>query len=244
LDASKRATPDFGIVELITKELMGEYWIPYDVLEDNIERGNFEDTLMRLFVERVGLDMEELFLLGDTDNTGDDLLSVTDGILTLVSPSKVIDCSAYTNVDKSLFKAGIQNMSTKYLRARNLLRFFTSHHAETEYRDSLADRSTALGDEKTTGFTPTKSFGVPVIPAALMPENKVLLTDPQNLILGVQRQIMIETDRDIRRRVLVVVCTMRVDIQIERSDACVVMENFTDSGLPTTSTTTTTTTAP
>jgi hypothetical protein len=89
------------------------------------------------------------------------------------------------------------------------MRFYVSPHAEIEYADSLANRETPFGDSKVTGWTPNYSFGVPVKAAALMPDENYILTWPKNMILGVQRKIMIETDRDIRARVLIVVLTLR-----------------------------------
>jgi hypothetical protein len=73
----------------------------------------------------------------------------------------------------------------------------------------------------------------------MMPDNKTFLSYPKNIIWGIQRDIMIETDKDIRRRVLIIVLTMRCDVKIEEPQACVVVENFTDAGLPSTTTTTT-----
>jgi hypothetical protein len=49
----------------------------------------------------------------------------------------------------------------------------------------------------------------------------MLFTFPKNLIFGVQRDIMIETDKDIRSRVLIIVLTMRIALQIEEADAAV-----------------------
>ncbi len=128
-------------------------------------------------------------------------------------------------------------MPTKYLRNVSLMRYYSSHHVETEYRDSLASRETVLGDEKVTGRNPCFAYGVPLVPCALMPNNKLILTYPDNIVWGVQRDIMIETDRDIRARVLIIVLTLRVDVKLEQPDACVVVENFTDAGIPATTTT-------
>ena len=236
LDTDDRAKPDLGMIELETKEIIAEVWIPYDVLEDNIERGTLEDTIIKKIAERTSLDLEELIILGD-NNSGDSYLALMDGIIELTPTSNVVDASALTNITKSVFKAGIQYMPTKYLRNVSMMRYYTSHHVETEYRDSLADRATVLGDSKITGRTPCYAYGVPIAPCALMPNNKIALTYPNNIVWGVQRDIMIETDKDIRRRVLIIVLTLRCDVKLEQPDACVVVENFSDTGLPTTSTT-------
>lgn len=230
-----RSKPDLGLIEMETDEVIAEVWIPYDVLEDNIERGGLEDTIMQILTERVSLDLEELIILGNTAS-GDAFLALKDGILEQVPTANVVDGSAITDIDKALFKAAIQRMPTKYLRNRAAMRHFVSHHVEMEYRDSIATRATSLGDEKVSTFTPMFAYGTPVLPVALMPGNVLYLTWPQNIIWGVQRQIMIETDRDIRRRVMIIVVTLRVDVKVEEPDATVKVEGFTDAGFSLSST--------
>jgi len=237
LAASKRAKPTTDKVSLATKEIIAEVHIPYDVLEDNIERGRLEDTIMSLISERASLDLEELLLLGGTDDT-DDYLELCDGML-VQATSHVVDYSAtMPQITKEVFKAGIKAMPNKYLRNRPTMRFYTSPDAQVEYIDSIADRETALGDSriKDKKFYPRQevAYGVPVVPAALMPNTNYLFTFPKNLILGVQRQIMIETDRDIRARVLIVVLTLRVDIKYEEEDAVVKCLGLNPNDLTTT----------
>jgi len=77
------------------------------------------------------------------------------------------------------------------------------------------------GDDYYLNRPTVSAFGVPIVPAALMPNDEILFTYPQNLIFGVQRDIMIETDKDITSRVLIVVLTMRIAIQAEEADAIV-----------------------
>jgi len=240
LAAGNRSKPATEKVTLSTKEVIAEVHIPYDVLEDNIERGALETTIMQLIAERASLDIEELILLGDT-GSGDEFLAMVNGLL-VQSTSHVVDFSA-TNpaVSKTIFKNGVKAMPNKYLRNRSAMRFYVSPDAETEYADSLANRETPFGDSKITGWTPNYAYGVPVTPVALMPNNQYLFTYPNNVILGIQRSVMIEADRDIRARVLVVVLTMRLDIKFEEEDAVVKCTGFNSSG--STSTTTTTTAA-
>jgi len=54
----------------------------------------------------------------------------------------------------------------------------------------------------------------------------MLFTFPKNIIFGVQRDIMIETDKDIRSRMLIIVLTMRSAINIEESEAAVRINNI------------------
>ena len=236
LAPSRRSRPDLGMIELETEEIIAEVWLPYDVLEDNIERGGLESTIMSMIAERTALDLEEMLFLGDTTSS-DNYLALCDGAIALTPTGRTVDGSGISAVDKDLFKTAMQSMPTKYLRNRSAMKYFVSHHVEMEYRDSIASRATSLGDEKISKFTPMFAYGTPVEAAAMMPDNKLLLTHPKNLIWGIQRQIMIETDKDIRRRVLIIVLTLRCDIKMEEPQASVVVENFTDAGLPSTTTT-------
>lgn len=238
LTANQRSKPVTDQVTLTTKEIIAEVHIPYDVLEDNIERGVLEDTIMSLITERAAFDLEELIILGNTASA-DTYMALANGVLKQAT-SHIVDYSAApVAISKTIFKAGIKAMPNKYLRNRSAMRFFTSPHTDIEYADSLAGRETTLGDGKVTGWSPNYAYGVPLEPAALMPNWNYIFTFPKNFIFGVQRDIMIETDRDIRARVLIVVLTLRIDIKFEEEDAVVKCQGLE----PDTTTTSTTTTA-
>lgn len=234
LDSGERASPTTDKVELFTKEVMAEIHIPYDVLEDNIERGALEDTIMALIAERASLDIEELAIQGVYDVSPSNVLELMDGILEL-SHSHRVEYLTPTEITKAVFKAGIKAMPNVYMRNRAAMKFYVSPQAEIEWQDSIANRLTTLGDGRVIGWQPTPAYGIPVVPAALMPDENYLLTYPKNIILGVQRQIMIETDRDIRTRVLIVVLTMRLALQFEEEQAVVVCSGLNPHGITTTS---------
>lgn len=226
---AERFKPDLSQIALHTEEVMAETHIPYEVLEDNIERGNVRvndgqsagglmDTLITLIGDRVALDLEELGLLGDSDSV-DTYLKLVDGWLKLAA-SHNVDAGGAT-VSKDLVKAGIKAMPDKFLRNRAALRNYVSIDNETEFRDTYANRGTALGDAMLQGNSPVYAFGTQVVGAPMMPANTGLLTNPNNLIFAVQRRIMMEYEKNIRSRVFVIVVTMRVDFAIEDADAAV-----------------------
>ncbi len=219
LAASDRSAPTTDKVTLDTEEVIAEVHIPYDVLEDNIERGNLEDTIMSMIAERASLDLEELIITGDTTSE-DDYLALMNGILKM-SVSHTVDYATPVAVTKTVFKDGTLAMPPKFMRNRAALRFYVSPATEIAYADTLANRWTILGDTKTQEWVPNVAYGIPVVPAALMPDDRYILTYPKNIVMGIQRQIMVETDRDIRARVLIVVLTMRLDIVYETEDAVV-----------------------
>jgi hypothetical protein len=238
LAATDRSKVTTEQITLNTKEVIAEIHLPYDVIEDNIERGNIgqreggsqgdasggiKDTIMTLIAERAALDLEELALLGDT-GSADTYLALADGYL-LKANQHVVDFGGAA-IEKDLFKQGLQALPDQYKRNPKALKNFLATNQEIAYRDYLSDRSTGLGDAQIQGISPVFGFGVPVESASLMPSTKGLLTNPQNLIFGVQRQIHIETEKDIRSRTYIIVLTARVDFQIEEVDALVKYDNI------------------
>lgn len=220
LTANDRSKPTTDQVTLTTKETIAEVHIPYDVIEDNIERGRLEDTMMQLITERASIDIEELIILGNTGSS-DAYLAKLNGVLIQTS-SHVVDYSATpAAITKTVFLAGIKTMPNKYMRNQAAMRFYVSPSTKYEWLDSIADRATPLGDQSNVTMAERPPYGIPIKSAAYMPNNNYILTYPKNLILGVQRRIMIETDRDIRARVLIVVLTMRLDFVYEEEDASV-----------------------
>jgi HK97 family phage major capsid protein len=218
LKADERARPTFDQVQLDAEEVIAEVHVPYDALEDSIEKENLQDTIMDLIAQRASLDLEELLIKGDT-TSNDPYLALFNGALALAG--NTVDGSAYTAIDKTMFKTALQNMPTQYLRNLNTMQFMMSYNNVFEYRDQLADRATGKGDDFYLNRPTVYAFGVPIAPAALMEDTDMLFTFPKNLIFGVQRDIMIETDKDIRSRVLIIVLTMRIALEIEEAEAAV-----------------------
>jgi len=238
LSSGDRVKPDLGQVVLNTTEVMAEIHIPYDVLEDNIEGGNvgvplqsgaggLHQTLVDLIAERAALDLEELGIQGDTAVVGSDAyLGLLNGYLKLSTANVVNVGGAF---DKAAVKSALQTMPTKYLRNRPSLQHFVSVDNETEIRDQYANRQTPMGDQQVQGLLPVSVYGSKVTPVALMPGANGLYTDPTNLIFGIQRNIMIEYDKDIRTREFIVVLTCRVAFAIEEVNAVTKYTGITGS---------------
>jgi len=232
-----RAKPDLGQVQLETHEVIAEVNLPYDVIEDNIEKGNvnvplqtgaggLHQTIVDLIAERAALDLEELAIQGDTTNVGDPYLALNDGYLKQATSNVVNVGGAF---DKAAVKQALKTMPTRYLRNRSAMSHFVSIDNETEIRDQYGARQTALGDAQVQGLLPVYIYGSRVTPVALMLGTSGLFTDPMNLIFGIQRNIMIEYDKDIRARVFIIVLTCRVDFAIEEVNAVVKYTGITGS---------------
>lgn len=218
LAAADRSKVTTSQIELVTKEMMAEVHIPYDVLEDNIEGERFEDHVIRQMAERAALDLEDWFIHADTGDA-DPYLALTDGILKR-AVNNVFDNTG-SGVTPDTFENAMLTMPQQYLANRQNLRHYITVQDEIRYRGNVAKRATGYGDSSLTANNQINAFGVPVTPTPRMDPNQAIFTDPKNLLFGVQRQIGIETDRDIRARMIIIVMTIRADVQIDDLDAIV-----------------------
>jgi hypothetical protein len=233
---SQRVKPDLGQVQVNTSEVIAEVHLPYDVIEDNIEGGNvnvpmqtgaggLHQTIVDLIAERAALDLEELSLAGDT-TSADPYLAMTNGFLKLATANVVNVGGPF---DKGAVKQALKTMPVKYLRDRAALLHLVSTDNETEIRDTYSNRQTAAGDANLQALSPIYVWGSPIVPVALMPGNMGLLVNPNNLIFAIQRNIMIEYDKDIRARNFIIVLTARIGFQVEEVNAITKYTGITGS---------------
>jgi hypothetical protein len=225
LAAAKRTAPTTSKIQLNSKEIMAEVHIHYDVLEDNVEGNNLGATIMAMVMDKVAIDLEELVINGDTTilEVTDDLLCKCDGVLKRASAHVIDNTATPVAVSNAPFVSMLKSMPNKYLRNIKSMRYYTSPHAEIDYANWLGtDRETAYGDQRLIShWGGNAPLGVPLKSCSNIANAKAVFCDPKNIILGIQRNISVETDKDIRSRVLIFVLTLRVDVQIEETDAVV-----------------------
>lgn len=244
LAEDQKAVPTTSTIQLNTKEVIAEVNITYDTLENNIEKGNLQNVIMQMIAERTALDLEELILNGDTAVAGTDAyLGLIDG-LRKMAVSHVVDAKDVASSKygpRSIFKRGYKAMPTKYLRNPRAFRFYTSYGMETEWKDAIGFRETSTGDDALTNGVLSNAYGVPVQGLAMLqpydydfdgagagtaePASDMLFTHPQNIIVGMNRNITVEVDKDIRKREFIIVLTAKIDTLFEEEDAVVKVIN-------------------
>jgi hypothetical protein len=218
LAAADRSAPVTQQIELNTNEVIAEIHLHDEIFEDNIEGDSFEGHVIRLMAERAAEDFEEWLLQADTASA-DPYLALTDGVLKQATSNVVDNLSA--GISPDLFEAGMLTMPQRFLRNSAALRQYTTVADSIRYRANVARRATGYGDSALQGDGTLLAWGVPVEQAPLMPVGFGLFTFPQNLIWGVQRDIRIETDRDIRARTTIVVLSARIDVLLDEEEAVV-----------------------
>ena len=218
LGVADRARPDLSQVELDAKLFKAEVRLSDEVLEDSIERGELRQTIMEMMAEAISRDMEEVLINGDT-LSADPFLAVMDGVLKQAT-SNVVDAGA-APITKNLLRDMLKTIPSEHLRDKKAMRFMTSVDADLDYRNTLAECATTVGDRLLEGDTPVLYSGVPLQPIPLFPENLgagsdqtvIVLCNPKNLHVGIWRNIRVESARDISEGTLKIVATLRFDVK-------------------------------
>lgn len=214
--------PTFATNRLDVVKVRGLTGLTDDTLEENIARGNLEDTLVQLMGARSGLDMEELFVKGDTAS-GDTFLALTDGWNKLagVQLTGVANADFTANDVESMLEAMLVGLPQQYRRNRANLRFYVAFNVENAYRNVLRSRGTGLGDQAQTGITPVAYKGIPLVEVPNMPTNTGTLTARDNIVYGVFRDIKMEMDRLPATETTNFYVSAKVDAHYEDEDGAV-----------------------
>jgi hypothetical protein len=244
LDAAKRNKVFTEFVELTTTELIGSMYVPYDVIEDNLERGALEDTLFtQILPPKVARDLEKVIIQGDSQS-GDNLLTAFDGVIKQIndfsSPTTDANIVTFDNTTgiptPAMFETWLEGLPWAFRELHEQLRYIVNYSTVDQYAYQWMNRLTPGGDVAIqTDHMAMQTFrGIPMMPISRMPAAQGLLTVPNNIILGVQRGIQFETARDIEARMIIIVVTMRCAVAVEQVDGCVLATGINPTGTTTT----------
>lgn len=217
--------------QLVVTEIILPADVSFTFMEDNIERDNFDDHMLQLFGTQLSNDLEDLAINGDeADVSGDsDFLTIEDGWLTIMksilsSPHK-IDTAGGSDFRNVIFEAMLEALPPKFKANKSALRFYVSTNDELKYRFQVGQRQTAGGDSVLLGQQALPYGGVPVVGAPYMPDGTVILTIPDNLVMGIRRDVQMGLFKHERKRVWEYTWTMRVDFQVVEATAAVIAYN-------------------
>jgi len=189
------------------------------------------------------------YRIRNADTAGDDYVNAVSGLSTIlhadsdfalggVNQRIATQNSAAPYNWEFKFSKPLKSLPSKYKQAGLAnLRFCCNDQVVQDYIDALAARSTILGDQAILGAEKGLKFGqVPIIPTPLMPttlgdtgilgggtHTELLLTPKDNLIVGMQREIKIESQREAADEATYWFYSMRADVAIENVNACVLV---------------------
>jgi hypothetical protein len=238
------AEPSFWTNQLNARELQAVTSLRDDALRRNIETGNFENTLIDLFSQAAGRDLEEYALLGDTNLSfaQDDVLSQTDGWVRKakqklygVGTGKDFDPAA-SDYPENMLNEMLQALPKQYLANVADWRYYVTWTVYDAYRDLLRSRGTQLGDIMQTGYADLYFKGIrvtycPFLERAhalrgaatvdLIEGETALLTNPDNMVWGIFHQVQIEREREAKLRRTDFVLSFEGDVHYEDENAAV-----------------------
>ena len=221
LAAADRSAPTVSEISLVAKDYMASVKVSDKFMEDNVENESIEDTFMTLIAERVGVDLETLALASDTLGAG--AYALQDGWIKRIT-SNVVN-AASVDLTRAHLEAALVAVALRF-RAQGRHAFYVEEYAGEVWRKTIGDRATALGDKAILEGTLPPAAGRPVIQVGNMPVTAgapntapALFTDPRNLILGMLRNIRIETERVVREQATYIVVTFRVAFAVEHEAA-------------------------
>ena len=128
------------------------------------------------------------------------------------------------NMFEALLLQMFYSNSMQYLGNRNEWRFYVPWNVENAYRDLLKARGTQLGDETQTMHKPLMYKGIPVIYVPKMPDNRALLSHPDNMVYGVFHEVEIEREREAKAKRTDMVLNVEVDFNYELPSIAFVAE--------------------
>jgi hypothetical protein len=224
-----------------TVEVIWPTDITLTFLEDNIEKAGAEQHIARMIATQFGNDMNDLAWNGDEADTADPFRSINNGWIVLfqnnsdvhdldLTDTGIGDPATLETTPSAIMHAVSKALPYKFKGRLDLAYTVPVPFGET-YADQLSARQTALGDQVMVGgFPAMRYFGRPVrVEPHFVEENadKVVLTPNGNLFVGIQRQMMVESEWQPRARKIEYTATLRWDVEMATGDAVVLA-----SGLP------------
>ncbi len=230
----ERAAPRFSMQELSAHTFKAEVDVPIEVLEDNIEKMGLIASILRALAPRVGLDSEEVGLLGDTGNTVDPFTAQMDGI---VVQGDAIEYDHEGDAPtQDLWHRTLKLMPPEFQRGLPNMGFYMSWNVQHDWRANVAGRIGPMGDAALSGGGPLRPFGVRLVPTVNLPDNLAyqsvsnysqgFLTHPQNIAVGLHAGIELMHDVDVRAGVYILVLRFRMDWKLIEKTAFVRMSNI------------------
>jgi hypothetical protein len=202
-----------------------EVILPYDIslnfLEENVEQGAAEAKLNTAFATQFGNDILDLAMQGN-EGSADPFESINDGWLALALADVLANKADITGLTdpKAILKALIIAHPTKYRRNPAELVFLVSPEMELEYRGSLGERATAMGDAYLAESRRSYYQGIEVYPMPFMTGaiGNPILTTWKNLVIGFGRQMRQDRLAVPRRRVMEYTITAKFDVNYAVSE--------------------------
>jgi hypothetical protein len=218
--------------KLIAVKARGRTNISDEAMRDNIEKADFENTLVDAIAAQAGVDLERLFVRGDVAGVGT-FLGLTDGWLVkagnVVTGAAAPGAGQFDQTDpEDMFEQMALALDERFVDVadRSQLTIWTTFTVENDYRDILRERGTDLGDLAQTQNRPLAYKGFPIRTTPAMPAGKALLSHLDNLVYGIWQEIGVEPERKASHDRTDFHVRVRADANYEDEDGAVAASGY------------------
>ena len=234
VDDGYRAEPQFARIQYATTAVRLPWEITEETLRENIEGQTFESIVTNLMTTQLGIDLEDLDLNSDTATASTDpdydFLKINDGwIKQLENGTHIEDRTSKSSGAMSLdvFYSALKELPNKYNNGN--LRWIMSPRRYQEWIYHILNQAVSNGGIITDGRIENPA-AIPAVQCASMPDSKIILTDPKNLIevttYGVKIRKTIEGKEAIMQDKRFYVVHLDFDPIIEELDAAVIVKGL------------------
>lgn len=227
-----RAKPDFSAIPYSTTAVRLPWEITEETLRENIEGEGLEATITNLMTTQLGIDIEDIYLNGDEDTPSTDpdhdFLYINDGWVKQVSNGgHVLDAAVYNGMKLDMFYKAMQAMPNKYNNGN--LRWLMSPHRAQEWELFLLNQGLNAGANFPDSIYKSPA-SIPTIQVPALSDDRIILTDPRNLIVvnsySVKIRKTVEGERAIMEDKRFYVVHLDFDPIVEELDATAIVENI------------------
>lgn len=231
-DDGYRAGVNTSVIEYACKAIRLPWEVTEETLRENIEGQQLEAIITNLMTTQLGIDLEDLYLNGDESTASSDkdfdFLKLNDGwIKQINNGGHIYDATADSSMSLDIFYKTLQKMPNKYNNGK--LRWMMSPKRAQEWELYLMNKVIGQG-----GAVPesvyTQPVHIPTVACPSMGDDKIILTDPKNLIVvntyDMKMRKTTEGKEAIMQDKRFYVCHLDYDPIIEELDAAAMITNL------------------
>lgn len=230
-DDGYRAKPTTSQIGYACEPVRLPWEITEETLRENIEGQNFEKITTDLMTAQLGLDLIDLYLNGDeatSESSEDyDFLKINDGWLKQIANGGHILDNSSAGLSIDMFYNMVRNMPNKYNNGR--LRWVMSPHMKQNWERTLYNFCKSNGSTLPEKFFDAPA-GIPTEVEGTFPDDKIMLTDPKNLIVVNTYQMQIRKTTEGKEAIMqdkrFYVIHLDFDTIIEELDATAMITNI------------------
>lgn len=233
VDDGYRAGVNTSQIEYKTTAVRLPWEITEETLRENIEGQQIEAVITNLMTSQLGVDLEDLYLNADeatpASDPDHDFLYVNDGwIKQLLNGAHVVDRSKNNGeMSIDIFYDALQTIPNKYNNGK--LRWLLSPRRKQEWDRYLLKQLIEQG-----GSVPESVYknpaSVPAIEIPALSDDKIILTDPKNLIVVNTYDMKIRKTMEGKEAIFqdkrFYVCHLDFDTIIEELDAAAIVKGL------------------